>query len=1457
MSLRKILKQTIIFFILIFFHNNLLLGKDAWIGITFEQNNQQLKEKYSLVSDKGLLLTAINKGSPVDIAGLKAGDIVVSVDGNKDFSKNILSAILKEKNPGDILDFEIQKSNNEIKNIKIKIWDIKNKNLHRDITKESEKFALFWGGYYNKFPEDKINKIYLNESFVKKYQTNNSIIVCLDKNSSAYKRGLKIYDEIIEINGKNPNLYKFSNDSFFIKIKRDNQIINIRVEASYYDGHNAHSTIDLACAPEFAHYTCESKLITFGTRDFNVPLWEEVLNCLEKNKAFTVPFLEKEQMQDTKLEMLYFLLGHYKWNDKDNKIYQKYIDITNKELDKLSNIKKKYPDFVLSKNYISLVDMIGSSNLYSKDLNPDRGVNIDTKNTINRHKEIIDEIFDKKKTTDLTSLKIIKGRFFNLNKLKEYSYLEKILPILIKDNYAPITDEHIAYVNSFYEYLGEVYLAKRDLSALIKLQNQGIEWALKLKQGPHAKVAYAKILDSTNTKIILLDPYYYNKKDIWKLIDNYLYEFDSLSIDQQDQILKIDKDYLFSGYFSLATQNTMVPFNKSKLTEYPLKALSEIEKRQKNEETKLYIYQILLVAAGLANDDFLLNKTLLDIKKFLSVSKGKNQNLIAIKNCFGVLSMFYRNKLLHNELENLTTFVENNFKIKTSGELTPLETNEAFFYLTAKSEVAKYKGNYKDAQKYLETLVKISDFEIPAILNKIQQDRNSVGYLQSLIISETLPELFYLYNKNGDYEKMKALTRNALLQELDDLSKRNLKDTLLVNNPMKILNALFDYYKNNKNKQLMVANFIYDNLDEIAKTKTFGHTPIFAEDFIENLDEYYNLNEKKFFSEIFEVVNKKILENYNDPIFSSVWKSSKNDLSLITKLLKSAELSKDELLINKAYTTAQVIKNANDSRDIIKGYLAKNNPDNNDLNLYHNLQKEIISLTKFEESNLLINATNLGNKTNQEAFNKKFEKVRASLVEVEDKLKKQNSEIFEPIKLKGINISSIQSKLSENQAVLDYYFSENELAIVIITKNSLRIHLENINNIKTLKNNIRNSLQISKTGALIPFDVKSAFKFNEIVFLNIEKYLQNVDVIYVIPSGPLNEIPLHTLPTSNSENCKNCSLIKWNLTKYTFNYLTSLENFTTKESNDFLVDVLGDNFKKVIKDFNLDKDLGTIKNLGNEIFSNLFKSSENKKNLEPSSNVYKYLGIGDPDLYVIKDQDKIKDKKISIDLERYTLLRSSNLRGFDNSLNIKNFYTPVKGSQKEIIETAKMLGETNSTIWLKGDANETKIKDNNLKSFNIIHFATHAEVSGAMQGLNEPFLVLTPPNKKTDKDNGLLMMNEIMQLNLNADLVLLSACNTGSIEDQYSGSYSGLAKAFFVAGAKSVLVSNWMVEDAATQKLILKFIENFTSNRKSFAENLNLTMRQLSSQNDQSSHPIFWAPFVFVGNDRQIDKNFN
>ena len=221
------------------------------------------------------------------------------------------------------------------------------------------------------------------------------------------------------------------------------------------------------------------------------------------------------------------------------------------------------------------------------------------------------------------------------------------------------------------------------------------------------------------------------------------------------------------------------------------------------------------------------------------------------------------------------------------------------------------------------------------------------------------------------------------------------------------------------------------------------------------------------------------------------------------------------------------------------------------------------------------------------------------------------------------------------------------------------------------------------------------------------------------------------------------------------------------------------------------------------------------------------------------------------------VLRSLNLSSNTRSINIADFYSPLKSSREEILYAVKTFGEENSVVWLRENATEEKIKETDLSKFNIIHFATHAEVSGAMNGLNEPFLVLSPPIEKKDIDNGLLMMNEIMQLNLNADLVILSACNTGSVEDEYSGSYSGLAKAFFVAGAKSVIVSNWYVEDAATQRLIQKFTENMFKDKGNFAENLNLTMKELSKQKSQYSHPIFWAPFVFVGTDLEINNKLN
>jgi CHAT domain-containing protein len=91
-----------------------------------------------------------------------------------------------------------------------------------------------------------------------------------------------------------------------------------------------------------------------------------------------------------------------------------------------------------------------------------------------------------------------------------------------------------------------------------------------------------------------------------------------------------------------------------------------------------------------------------------------------------------------------------------------------------------------------------------------------------------------------------------------------------------------------------------------------------------------------------------------------------------------------------------------------------------------------------------------------------------------------------------------------------------------------------------------------------------------------------------------------------------------------------------------------------------------------------------------------------------------------------------------------------------------------------------------LDHYKIIEFATHGLMSGELKGLAEPALVLTPPPQATPDDDGLLTASKIATLKLNADWVVLSACNTAAGDGTPdAGGLSGLAKAFFYAGARS------------------------------------------------------------------------
>jgi CHAT domain-containing protein len=120
----------------------------------------------------------------------------------------------------------------------------------------------------------------------------------------------------------------------------------------------------------------------------------------------------------------------------------------------------------------------------------------------------------------------------------------------------------------------------------------------------------------------------------------------------------------------------------------------------------------------------------------------------------------------------------------------------------------------------------------------------------------------------------------------------------------------------------------------------------------------------------------------------------------------------------------------------------------------------------------------------------------------------------------------------------------------------------------------------------------------------------------------------------------------------------------------------------------------------------------------------------------------------------------------------------------------------------------------------------------------------------TDFDNGLLQASEIALLKLNADWVVLSACNTAADDKPGAEALSGLARAFFYAGARSLIVSHWEVDDEATARLMINtFQANTAGEGLSHAEMLRQAMLAMidNAKSDAAADPRFWAPFVVVG----------
>lgn len=270
-----------------------------------------------------------------------------------------------------------------------------------------------------------------------------------------------------------------------------------------------------------------------------------------------------------------------------------------------------------------------------------------------------------------------------------------------------------------------------------------------------------------------------------------------------------------------------------------------------------------------------------------------------------------------------------------------------------------------------------------------------------------------------------------------------------------------------------------------------------------------------------------------------------------------------------------------------------------------------------------------------------------------------------------------------------------------------------------------------------------------------------------------------------------------------------------------------------------------------------------------------FIGFGDP----IFDLERAAEQTAAAGIT--TLPEPDQLydRGVASAEGLRTL-SRLPGTRREAETVAASLGAPPDALFLDVRANEAELfalnDSGRLEQARVLLFATHGLVSGSFTRLSEPALALTPPSEpramptKTGEAlpvdqldtaslrgariyDGLLKASEIASLRLDADWVILSACDTAAGSSGAARGLSGLARAFFFAGARSLVVSHWRVRDDVAARLTVSMVEEMATADTRAVTALRRAMESvlMDASKDASgrslAHPAAWAPFQYVG----------
>jgi CHAT domain-containing protein len=475
---------------------------------------------------------------------------------------------------------------------------------------------------------------------------------------------------------------------------------------------------------------------------------------------------------------------------------------------------------------------------------------------------------------------------------------------------------------------------------------------------------------------------------------------------------------------------------------------------------------------------------------------------------------------------------------------------------------------------------------------------------------------------------------------------------------------------------------------------------------------------------------------------------------------------------------------------------------------------------------------------NVRGINAAIDKLRASRKTAEQEIKRRFPTYADLIDPKPPTVDEIKASLRPGEVLLSYYFGQDASFVWAVPKDggvSFAAVPTTAIELTATVHRLRLALEpeVARVEEIPPFDVALAYQLYGLLLKPVEAGWKGAKSLIVATNGALGELPLGLLPTAPSQVDPQAKPlfagyrdVPWLARTHAVTMIPSASALVTLR-------------RLPPGSPQRDKLIG----FGDPYFNEHEAAEAENQQLAASAEVAPTATDDSGDLSKRGIPLKLRASPHTEDVDKAELAMLPRL----------------PDTRQELMAMAHALGvDPAKALYLGKDANEQNVETIDLTRFRIVAFATHGLVPGDLDGLTQPALALTAPEIAGVKGDGLLTMEKILALKLDADWIVLSACNTAAGAGAGAEAASGLGSAFFYAGTRALLVTNWSVQSSSARELISDLFQRQSADPGlSRSEALRQAMMTLldgaGSVDDAGhtvytyAHPLFWAPYSVIG----------